>query len=222
MADSPLRKIGCPGIVTIAIKISRQNLLTDLSQSELVALAVYLLGGAHQPVDTEDVAVRANELAPGRLTWAKYPDQINLELVRVYLSDAKKGTKGALLSGSGRRGWTLTERGLEWAKRIAPTIGDLDLDRTRGEMRGGSIDENRWRRERARIQGTAAWDRWRAGERSLGKREASEVFRVDGYSVGRILEIKITRLRDLFGDDPEVGPFVAHLAHVMRQAEEDP
>jgi hypothetical protein len=46
-----------------------------LANHEIVTLAVYLLGGEAQRVDTEDIAIRANELAPGRFTWRKYRDQ---------------------------------------------------------------------------------------------------------------------------------------------------
>ena len=60
-----------------------------LSNHEIVTLAVYLLGGDTQYVDTEDAAVKANELAPGRFTWRKYRDQINIENVRTFLSDAE-------------------------------------------------------------------------------------------------------------------------------------
>jgi hypothetical protein len=61
-----------------------------LSNHEIVTLAVYLLGGDTQYLDTEDIAVKANEIAPGRFTWRKYSDQINIENVRAFLSDAKK------------------------------------------------------------------------------------------------------------------------------------
>jgi hypothetical protein len=56
-----------------------------LSNHEIVTLAAYLLGGDTQYVDTEDVAVKANELAPGRFTWRKYRNQINIENVRTFL-----------------------------------------------------------------------------------------------------------------------------------------
>jgi hypothetical protein len=45
-----------------------------LSNHEIVTLAVYLLGGDSKRIDTEDVAVKSNELAPGRFTWRKYAD----------------------------------------------------------------------------------------------------------------------------------------------------
>src|SRR5207247_2468881 len=76
-----------------------------LNSTQIIVLATYVLGGERQPIDTEDLAVKANELAPGRFSWRKYQDQINLELVRVYASDAKKEAKGALLRGSGDEGW---------------------------------------------------------------------------------------------------------------------
>ena len=42
-----------------------------LSNHEIVTLALYLLGGDTQYVDTEDIAVKANEVAPGRFTWRR-------------------------------------------------------------------------------------------------------------------------------------------------------
>ena len=67
----------------------------SLANHEIVVVAVYLCGGATKPADSEDVAMKANELAPGRFTWTKYKDQISLEHVRVYLSDAKKEKNGS-------------------------------------------------------------------------------------------------------------------------------
>ena len=75
-----------------------------LSQNEIVTLALFHLGGETRFVDTEDIAIKAHDLAPGQFTWRKYPEQINLELVRVSLSDAKKPENGILVSGSGTKG----------------------------------------------------------------------------------------------------------------------
>ncbi len=47
------------------------------------------------------IHAKVYELAPNRFGWRKYLKQINSELARVYLSDAKKTAKGALPSGSG-------------------------------------------------------------------------------------------------------------------------
>src|SRR5262245_10132144 len=125
-----------------------KRLTKDPSQAELVTLAVYRLGGAQTVLDTEDVAMEAHRLAPGGFAWKKYPDQINLELIRVFLSDAAKSKIG-LVIGSGRTGWRLTQRGLKWAEQASKTFDESASARDRADSRAGSIDEQRWRRERS-------------------------------------------------------------------------
>jgi hypothetical protein len=198
--------------------IRKEKLLTRApSQVEVVTLAVFLLGGGQRPIDTEDVAIRAHELAPGRFAWRKYPEQINLELIRVYLSDAKKSEKGAYLNGSGRDGWTLTPRGLAWAERFNRGPARSQLARARAESRAGSVDEVRWRRERARILATAAWARWSRGDRDIPSRDAREVYRIDSYALGRALDLKITRLRDRFRGDSELDRFLSAMAELVTE-----
>src|SRR5262245_15242818 len=89
--------------------------VSSLKPHELLTVAVYLAGGEAREVDTEDVAVTVNEIAPGRCCWRKYPEQINIEIVRAFLSDAKKKKDGAYLSGSGSTGWLLTQSGFQFA-----------------------------------------------------------------------------------------------------------
>src|ERR1700758_717640 len=124
------------------MKKKPEKRLTNLSQVEVVTLAVYRLGGAQRAIDTEDVAIEAHRIAPGRFSWKKYPDQINLELIRVFLSDAKKD-ENELVIGSGRVGWRLTQRGLKWAEEVSQTIWEFDSARTRAQSRGGSVDAQR-------------------------------------------------------------------------------
>jgi hypothetical protein len=199
-------------------KLLQKRLTTDPSQMEVVALAVHLLGGAQRAVDTEDVAVKAHQLAPGRFSWKKYPEQINLELIRVYLSDAKM--KGELVLGSGRTGWRLTQKGLKWAEEAAHEIGQLDISRSRAELRSGSVDEQRWRRERARLISTAAWAGWSSRNRDISSAQAKEVFRIDSYARGDLREAKITRLRSQFTDDQEIAPFLDHLIKILNSEAE--
>ncbi|MGA2865834.1 MAG: hypothetical protein ABSF95_15285 [Verrucomicrobiota bacterium] len=83
----------------------------DLANHQIVTLAAYLLGGDAHKVDTEDIAKKANELAPGRFTWRKYPDQISIDAVRKGLWDATRTDKGGLLKGTARGGWIPTDAG---------------------------------------------------------------------------------------------------------------
>lgn len=192
---------------------------TQTSQIEVVTLSLFLQGGDTRAVDTEDVAVKAHELAPGRFSWRKYPDQINLELVRVYLSAAKDQARGGgYVDGTGRSGWTLTPAGLAWAKKAALQLKDKDLHRPRQERLSGSIDEVRWQRERARVTNTKAWIRWLSDRTAaIPEREAAEVFRIDTYAVGRTRDLKIARVRQLLEEDPEVGPFIEAAAAVVEK-----
>jgi hypothetical protein len=182
-----------------------------LSNHEIVTLAVYLLGGDSHHVDTEDIAVKANELAPRRFAWRKYPDQINLEIIRVYLSDAKKGGKGKFLSGSGSDGWMLTEKGLEFAKRATAAVKGVDLSREPLTAR-----ERQWlRSERARLLAEAAYVKLRGGV-NISHREAETFFRLDEYVTGPNRERKILRVVNAFGEDRDLGEAVKHIAAIVR------
>lgn len=187
--------------------------LTTITHAELVTWAVYVLGGDQRRIDTEDVAVKAHQLAPARFRWRKYPEQINLELVRVYLSDAKKSEHGALLTGSGRTGWSLTQKGLLWVRSARAKVKALGADEQAGhQSRAGSIDSTRIDRERKRIMTMAAWFRWSSGDRTVLMDEAWEVFRLDSYSTSSVREAKLTRLRAMFEDDDQLSPFLKHLS----------
>ncbi len=191
--------------------------MTDITQTQLVALALYVLGGSGTAVDTEDIAVRAQELAPGRFSWRKYPEQINLELVRVALNDARKPEAGALVSGTGRGGWSLTVAGRRWAEENLHRVQGADLSRRRQDRKAGSIDERRWQRERLRLITTVAWRRWTDDHdaAAVTADAAADVYRVDRYVVGRAREMKINRLREMFADDPELAPFLDAAATVL-------
>lgn len=199
-------------------KVDKKVLTRAFSNSDLVTLAVYLEGGDRRSVDTEDAAVRAHRLAPGRFSWRKYPEQINLELIRVYLSDAKKADKGAYLSGSGRTGWKLTSAGLDWVQRSKHIALKTNHVRRREDLRGGSVDEQRWRGERARIQHTEAWKKWQEGA-ALSQRDASDVFRIDSYARGDLRETKITRLISMFLEDENVSAFLKAASKVLKLGE---
>lgn len=186
----------------------------DFGNLEIVVVALQLAGGGKGPVDTEDVAVRANELVPGHFVWKKYPDQINIETVRVFLSDAKKEKYGALVQGSGREGWSLTKEGLAFARKLRKKVskGTPELAERLTPR------EKTWRRaERARLLATDACSRFEAeGENGVTAAMAEEFFRIDEYVSGGTRDRKIVRLIDAFGEDPELGPVVRALALKVR------
>jgi hypothetical protein len=199
----------------MSMKRMAKKSLTALTQVELVTWAVYLLGGAQKRVDTEDVAIKVFSLAPKRFSWRKYPDQINLELVRVYLSDAKGVERGELLVGSGRTGWSLTRKGLTWVRAAGAELSERHQVASDRQSRAGSIDANRRARERKRILSMPAWSRWANEDRSVVVDEAREVFRIDSYSTSSVREAKMTRMRAMFSGDEQISAFLADLSDAI-------
>src|SRR5436309_240036 len=171
-------------------KESKKTLTNSTKQLDVVMLAVYLLGGEKKSVDTEDVAVKCHELAPGIFSWRKYPGQINLELVRVNLSNAKKPDYDEMLSGSGREGWRLSLNGVDWVSSQGKALlkkGRIELNLARASA--GSVDTVRKKREKTRLLSSAAWKNWNEGKPIL-IRDARNLFRIDEYATGKMLEIK--------------------------------
>jgi hypothetical protein len=178
-------------------------------------LAVYLLGGEREPIDTEDVAKRASELAPGRFTWRKYKDQINLEVVRVYLSDAKKKAKGAYLIGSGNSGWTLSEAGLAFARA---NVGALDALQDSSPRKAVGQDRMRLQRERARLMSTDAYAKVVTGHTDdLTRRDAESFFRIDSYVRGDARRRRVATIANAHGDDPELERVIKVLTDLLKE-----
>ncbi len=187
---------------------SAKKPVTDLSNSEIVVIAALHAGAAGVHVDTEDIAVKANEIGPGRFSWKKYPDQINIDSVRKRLWDGR--TRGHLV-GSERDGWLLTETGAAFARKYRRSLGVEKTTRL-------SLNERKWRRvEKARLLATAAYMKFGSGQlSSITAREAQGFFRIDAYVSSSAIENKILRLLNAFSDDREVGPAVKHLAALVR------
>ncbi len=195
------------------MKNQAEGIQKGLTNHEIVTLAVYLIGGDTQYVDTEDVAVKANEIAPSRFTWRKYPDQINIENVRAFLSDAKKDKNGGFLKGAGKDGWLLTENGVAFAQARLTSLEHVDLSRERL-----SAKDRRWlQHERTRMLSSEAFEKFSAGMHdAITLQEAESFFRLDVYVTGNAREDKIIRALNAFGNDPQLGVAVKALAEKAR------
>ena len=184
------------------------------SNSEIVTLAVYLLGGQSQSVETEDVAWKANEMAPGRFSWRKYPNQINIDAVRKRLWDATKSEKGRYLLGSEQSGWFLTADGLEFACARVADLKQADVSR----RPLGARERRQLHLERSRLLASAAFEKFLTeGLGGMTPEEAESFFRVDDYVLGEAREQKVLRIQNTFGDDPELGAAVRELATLVRR-----
>jgi hypothetical protein len=190
---------------TVAASRSENATIAELSNPQVVTLAVYLAAGATKNVDTEHIAVQAHHLAPGRYRWKYYPEQIDIEKVAESLRDAQKARYGHLVQGARGSGWMLTRAGFDFARAHMEHTRKPDVMRAREEP---------WvKPERIRLLASLAHGLMQSGTPdAITSQELEAFFRIDDYVTGPARTRKIERLLNKFGDDPELGPTVRALA----------
>ena len=150
----------------------------EFSKLELATIAVALLDGDTAYVDCEDVALKVNDIAPGRFNWRKYPERIDLAIVNFALQDAKKTRYGELVVGNNTKGWMLSPAGLKWIKTV-------DLGAVNNELpvkyRKASISANQ-ELERSRLLNTKAYNLFVEGKsKAITVQDFYEFARVNEY-----------------------------------------
>lgn len=185
-----------------------------LSNHELVVLAAYLAGAQSTSADTEDIAVQANILAPGRFSWRKYKGQINIDTVRKRLWDATKAEKGAYLIGSEKQGWRLTKAGFDFAKReiAAASVKSPPKARSSQTERTAKTREiRRMLREQAFVKFS------QSKQMEITKSDAERFFRIDDYVTGKSRMAKIERFRILASDNLQLANAIDFCAALVRE-----
>lgn len=189
-----------------------------LRNQDLVVLALYELNGDDSPVELEHIAYKVSALAPGRFNWRHYPEQIDIERVRVRLSDNKKAEHGRRVAGGGKSGWWLTAAGLVWAVKASKEVSLTAQARP-------PIDatENRRRNiELVRIQNLPAWDKFQSSQlASATLAEAEAVFRLEEYVEGDRRKQIVDRGLNLFSSDEQISEFLQEMATVVLPAREN-
>ena len=168
------------------------------TNSDIAVMAVYQLGGALRHIHLEDVAIKAAELSPRRFCWKKYPDQINLESVRVTLKNEGALTKRRAL-GSIRNGWMLTPEGLSWCLARASSGDNQTL-----------VDE--LHREVDRAKRTAAFSKTIDGRvEEVSTLEVEALLRVNDYFTARNRRERIVALANAAVLDAQLRLVLANL-----------
>jgi hypothetical protein len=185
-----------------------------LANHELVVVAALLAGAKTASVDTEDIAIKANELAPGRFTWRKYKDQINIDTVRKRLWDATKPEKGSLLIGSEKTGWRLTKAGFVFARRYIKA-GPV----AQAIPRASQSESVARTRELRRMSNEEAARKFRSGEHdSITKSDAEHFFRIDDYVTGKSRAAKLERFRIMAANNRELTHTIDFLTKLLQGA----
>lgn len=186
----------------------------SLANYEVVVLAAYLAGAQSLAADTEDIAIKANELAPGRFTWRKYKKQINIETVRKRLWDAVKPEKGAYLIGSEKTGWRLTKAGYDFAINNLKEILPAQLK----GRRASQAEQTARTREIRRMSMEDAFTKFEKGmAQQITKAEAERFFRIDDYVVGAMRSAKIERFKIMATGNKKLVSAITFLATLVKE-----
>ena len=180
----------------------------EVSNPQVVAISLYLLGGDARVLDAEDIAIKTRDMFPGRFAWRKYADQVNLEAVKRELSRATEVKHGALIKGSRKHGWLLTEAGVRFA-REAEGWGVVGQGRAPSP---GHRDRVWLARERTRMLSSPAYQKFiddRADE--IKPEDAEDFFHLDPYVRGAVRETKLQKIRSSFVDDSQLGPAIKNI-----------
>jgi hypothetical protein len=180
---------------------------------DVIVLALEEAGGRGEPVDTEDVAIKAWQLAPKSFCWRKYESQVDISTVRLTLRHAAEGKNGARVGGSMRAGWHLTPAGLRWLENKGPGVRRLIGQKSptnRGERRAETRHQAI---EIQRLTRSDAFRVWKAGL-VVEPKQAASAFRIDGYTTERDRSLKSTRFIEMAvaAGDVELQRFVEEMA----------
>jgi len=137
--------------------------------------------------------MRAAQVAPKAFRWKRYPEQVNLERVRVALMHNKEHTP-TLVSGGVRDGWQLTQEGAKACLEF------------RGEPATAS------KADAQRIQRSEAFAAWkRNGEGAVTRTDLMNLLRINDYFPEAKRRQRVVAFLNAVASDPELEPFVAVL-----------
>lgn len=166
----------------------------ELSNPEILTLAVYLRGGTAVPVDLEDAAIEAFSLAPKKFSWRKYEDQIDLRIVQYALQDAAKPNM-KLLKGDSKHGYMLTQLGLEWAEKFDEK---KQISTTSRKLSPSDLIQ----KEQTRLRSTRAFKKFQNGEKEkITIMDFREFTRVNDYFPEHIRKQRYVRIDNAVKDD---------------------
>ena len=170
----------------------------ELSNPEIVTLAVYNLGGSINPIDLEDVAIEAFSLAPKRFSWKKYQDRIDLRIVLYSVQDAIKSEVG-YLKGSTKFGYMLTEAGSQWIKKTHDQ--DVFTKSSRRFSQSDLVDK-----EKTRLQRTKAYEKFVEGNHNqINRMDFREFTRVNDNFPRQLRDQRYAKIQNVADQDETLG-----------------
>ena len=153
--------------------------MTTAPNRQLLTVALGNLGGHEHSVHTEDVALEADRLLPGRFTWRKYPQYIDINVVLQGLGDARRKKYGEYVIGNNVKGWMLSKAGQIWLKTVLAS-DQSELSLLIGSGKGSLIFSQR--QELYRLRKSDAFHQFANGQiKEITRSHLFEFARVNEY-----------------------------------------
>lgn len=154
-------------------------MMKKIKNFELVTLALYACGGTKKQVDTEDIALKADEIDDQRFRWKKYKQHIDRGLIFDCLKTSKNRKLGSYVKGNDEKGWILTPEGYAFCEkskdRIKPQFSR--------KIRLRKVEKKYIQREEYRITNTEAYNKYLQGKKAeITNKDIKRLFKVDDYT----------------------------------------
>ena len=172
--------------------------IDELSNVQIVLLAIFDLGGETNSIDIEDIAIKAFEFAPEKFSWRKFKDKIDLRVVSYAIKDAMIPKKGpSLISGNNKHGFMLTIDGLNWARSFITTSESIKSS----SYRNKSISE-KIILEKNRLVSSTAYLKYISGESgNITLSDFQDFARVNEYFPVHALHRRFALINNVVKDD---------------------
>lgn len=188
--------------------------MTEAPNRQLLTVALSNLGGHERRIHTEDIALEANELAPGRFSWRKYPEYVDINVVLQGLGDARRARYDAHVLGSNVKGWMVTAAGQIWVKRLVMDRSS-ELASLVSAADGSAIAG--MRKEAQRLEATAAFALYSNGEQAkITRKQFFDFLRINEYFSDRARRRRINLVASSVSGEPPLERLWAYLESTYR------
>ena len=140
------------------VAMSRKTFRTDPpnespNNQDALVFALYLLNGADQDVDVEEMFLKCHELAPARLSWRTRPDIPDYKKVSKALQSVEASTHIGLFHRTNQYARRLTLDGIRWVETYLPMLEKVYLNSPVQASKATNMHE----RKRYEIKNSDVW-----------------------------------------------------------------
>lgn len=127
------------------------------NNQDALVFALYLLNGADQDIDVEQMFLKCHELAPARLSWRTRPDLPDYKKVSKALQSVEAKTHVGLFHHTNQYARRLTLDGVRWVETYLPILKKVYLTSPVQASKATNMHE----RKRQEIKNSDVWALYR-------------------------------------------------------------